>query len=100
MTNPDVRASDADRERAVAALQRHTADGRLTLDEFGERVSRALAAATHGELADLIRDLPADLPAAEQALGAPAFHSHQLVVAFLLAALALAVIGVLLAVGR
>jgi hypothetical protein len=49
--DPGLRASDDDRMRVVAALERHTAAGRLTLDEFSDRVSRALAAGTRHELA-------------------------------------------------
>jgi len=55
------RASDAERESFVAALQRHFADGRLTPEEFAERVDRALAARSLSELYALTADLP-DLP--------------------------------------
>jgi uncharacterized protein DUF1707 len=57
-----VRASDAEREQAVALLQRSFADGRLTQAELEERASAAYAARTRGQL----RDLTADLPAAGQ----------------------------------
>jgi len=57
-----VRASDAEREQAVALLQRGFADGRLALAEFEERVGAAYAARTRAQL----RDLTADLPATEQ----------------------------------
>lgn len=50
MPNRDLRVSDADRERVVRALERHTVAGRLTLDEFAERVGRVLAAVTHDDL--------------------------------------------------
>jgi Flp pilus assembly protein TadB len=53
-----IRASDEDRERAAAALGGHFAAGRLTLEEFQERLNRAYAAKTLGELADLMTDLP------------------------------------------
>jgi hypothetical protein len=59
---PDVRVSDAERERAVADLREHFAAGRLTDDELSERVSAAYAARTAGELATVRADLPA-LPA-------------------------------------
>src|SRR6266540_3561632 len=36
---PWMRASDADRQRVVDTLQGHTADGRLTLDEFAARAT-------------------------------------------------------------
>jgi hypothetical protein len=61
--DPNVRASDADRERIVEQLRQHTADGRLTMDEFEQRMSAAYAARTYGELAELTRDLPVDLGA-------------------------------------
>jgi Domain of unknown function (DUF1707) len=55
---PDLRASDADRERAVAALRHHAAAGRITLEELDERSERAYAAKTLRELAELHADLP------------------------------------------
>jgi uncharacterized protein DUF1707 len=56
---PDLRASDADRERSVAALRHHAAEGRLTVEELDERSEKAYAAKTLGELAELQADLPA-----------------------------------------
>jgi Domain of unknown function (DUF1707) len=53
-----TRASDADRERIAAALGEHYAVGRLTQEEFTERLDRAYAAKTLGELDDLVTDLP------------------------------------------
>jgi hypothetical protein len=58
---PALRASDADRERAVVLLREHAAEGRLTLEEFTERMSAAYLARTTDELEDLGRDLPAAL---------------------------------------
>jgi DNA-binding transcriptional ArsR family regulator len=55
---PDVRASDADRTTAAAALAEHYARGRLTYDEFSQRLADTLTARTHGELARAARDLP------------------------------------------
>jgi hypothetical protein len=54
---PPMRASDADRERVVALLHQACAEGRLTVEEFGERSASAYAARTHDELAVLTRDL-------------------------------------------
>lgn len=54
-----VRASDADRDRAVASLREHLAAGRLTLEEFTERTSAALAATTTADLDLPLRELPA-----------------------------------------
>jgi Domain of unknown function (DUF1707) len=59
--DPDLRASDDDREDVVRQLQRGLTTGRLTVEEFDERVRTAYAARTMGELADLIRDLPRSL---------------------------------------
>ncbi len=64
MSEPVLRAGDADRERAVAALRESLVAGRLTLDEFVERVELAHDAKTLPELAELQRDLPAERPAA------------------------------------
>src|SRR5579859_5942803 len=54
---PEVRASDADRDRVLDLLRTAVGDGRLTTDEFGERMEAALSARTLGELAVLTADL-------------------------------------------
>ena len=57
-----IRASDADRDRVAELLQEHHAAGRLTAEEFAERLDAALRARTLGELDTLLADLPhADL---------------------------------------
>lgn len=60
-TGRAIRASDADREHAVEALRDQFAAGRLTLEEFDERISAAYAAKTWTDLARLTSDLPVDL---------------------------------------
>jgi hypothetical protein len=55
---PELRASDSDREHTAAWLHESYSEGRLTLDEFQERLQHAYAAKTHGELAILTADLP------------------------------------------
>lgn len=55
---PALRASDADRERTIALLRDHMVEGRLTLEEFTERMSTAYLARTSEELEELARDLP------------------------------------------
>ena len=55
---PALRAGDADRERVVGQLRRHHLDGRLDGDELEERLERAYAARTLGDLAGLVGDLP------------------------------------------
>ena len=57
--DPRIRASDADRDRAASLLREHHAAGRLTAEEFHERMDRALEAKTLGELDELMNDLPA-----------------------------------------
>ena len=54
---PDLRASDADRERAVMTLGRAAGDGRLDVDELEERLQLAYAARTHSELELLLADV-------------------------------------------
>jgi hypothetical protein len=54
---PEVRASDANRDRVLDVLRVAMGDGRLTADEFGERMEAALSARTLGELAVLTADL-------------------------------------------
>ena len=56
--DPRIRASDADRDRATALLREHHAAGRLTAEEFGERMEAALSAKTLGEIDELLADLP------------------------------------------
>jgi hypothetical protein len=53
-----LRASDADRDQAVAQLADHHAAGRLDFEEFTDRVSQALTSKTLGELNLLFHDLP------------------------------------------
>ena len=54
---PDLRASDADRERAVLTLGRAAGEGRLDVDELEERLQAAYAARTHGALELLLADV-------------------------------------------
>lgn len=56
-----MRAADADRERVAAALREEMAVGRLTLDEFQERLSSVYAAKTWDELRAQLQDLPVDI---------------------------------------
>jgi DNA-binding transcriptional ArsR family regulator len=55
---PQVRAGDADRDAAAAALAEHFAQGRLTIDELDSRLGAVLAATTHGEISRATSDLP------------------------------------------
>jgi hypothetical protein len=55
-----LRASDGERRRVVATLQAACVEGRLNLDEYGQRVEDALAARTRAQLEALLVDLPAE----------------------------------------
>lgn len=67
MDQEGVRVSDQERDRVAAEIREHYAAGRLSEEEFDERVSAAYAARTQGQLEALRRDLPALPPSvAEQ----------------------------------
>lgn len=57
-----MRAADADRERVAEQLRSAHADGRVDLTEYDERVQRAWAARTYGELDALTADMPQARP--------------------------------------
>ncbi|MER6257280.1 DUF1707 domain-containing protein [Streptomyces sp. NPDC001584] len=56
---PELRASDADRDRVVERLRDAVAEGRLDMEEFEERLDAAYKSRTYAELEPLTRDLPA-----------------------------------------
>ena len=57
-----LRIGHADREGTAASLREHFAEGRLTLEEFQQRLAAALGAKTDRDLAAITGDLPAALP--------------------------------------
>jgi hypothetical protein len=63
----ELRASDDEREQIVTSLRDAAANGRLTLEEFSERVETVYGSRTRGELEEVTRDLPA--PAARSRKG-------------------------------
>ena len=69
------RIADADRDRVVALLRLHCTEGRLTLDEFSDRVGAVYEARTADDLDEVVRDLPVPWspsgPAGEPALARP-----------------------------
>jgi len=56
--SPEMRASDADRDRVAGILREHYAEGRLTVEEFDERLEQLYQSKTYGELERLTADLP------------------------------------------
>ncbi|MFI0484103.1 DUF1707 domain-containing protein [Actinomadura sp. 9N215] len=80
--NPDLRASDADRDRTAASLREHCAEGRITMDELQERLDAVYAAKTLGQLQEVTSDLPEEdlhqlpVPAAQpKSTASPAVRS-------------------------
>ena len=53
-----IRIGNADREATAASLREHFAHGRLTIEEFQQRLDAAFAAKTQADLARITRDLP------------------------------------------
>lgn len=60
--NAIQRIGDAERDAAVGALRDHLSAGRLTMDEFDERMTSALQAKTQADLTCLFEDLPGGAP--------------------------------------
>jgi Domain of unknown function (DUF1707) len=73
---PSMRAGHADRERTVDVLKAGFAEGRLTQDEYNERMSKAYESRTYGELSALIADLPAGPLPSVAATGPPAIWNQ------------------------
>jgi hypothetical protein len=70
---PSMRASDQERDATVQRLQVAFAEGRLADGEFDERMRAALSARTHGDLNELLTDLPAaTAPVAPRPMAPPA----------------------------
>lgn len=71
--NPEMRASDSDRDRVAESLREHCAQGRITMDELQERLEAVYAARTVGDLQQVTADLPEEdlyelpVPAAQRA---------------------------------
>ena len=53
-----LRIGDAERDRAIAALGDHFAEGRLNAEEFDQRVDQAIKARFNEDLEPLFVDLP------------------------------------------
>ncbi len=55
---PETLVSEAERDQVAALMAKHCSEGRLTLEEFSQRVEVALAARTWGELDQVLAGLP------------------------------------------
>jgi len=75
-TQPNLRIGDSERNATAAELSEHYAHGRLTLEEFNQRLDATYAAKTQADLSRITADLPhvrsggAPLPSARTARGA------------------------------
>jgi hypothetical protein len=78
MANGDyLRVGDAEREATAASLREHYAAGRLSLEEFNDRIDGAFAATTRAELRRLTNDLPYSAPPAPLPIAArQGSHDH------------------------
>ncbi|WP_438487800.1 DUF1707 SHOCT-like domain-containing protein [Streptomyces sp. S186] len=75
---PQLRASDADRERVAEILRDALAEGRLDMAEFDERFDATYQARTYGELERITADLPAAArPAAPQSTSPVSLRKDQ-----------------------
>ena len=70
----EKRASDAEREQAVARLREASAEGRLTLEELAERTALAYRAQSRAELESVTADLPAAVPGVRPVSGKRRIH--------------------------
>ncbi|MEU4452581.1 DUF1707 domain-containing protein [Nocardioides sp. NPDC023903] len=98
MSNLDnLRVSEADREEASARLAEHYSTGRLTDDDYYERLDAVWSAKVRADVEMLFTDLPKSAPqppqvARRQRKGRP--RAFPLVACFLLVAIGLVVMGV------
>jgi hypothetical protein len=97
----DLRVSDADRDRALAALSEHYQAGRLTLEEFEERSEQTLKSKTARELTSLFTDLPTGpgvTTATEQAVAVPEAGPHWPVARIIATAAGIAALAIVVSV--
>jgi hypothetical protein len=88
MARAQMRASTADRDRAVELLTRAYTEGRLDKDEHEARVERAMTASTFAELDAVVIDLPGGAPAAPPPLAPPAARTNSLAITSLICGIA------------
>lgn len=77
-SQPSLRIGDAEREAVAAELREHYAHGRLTLDEFSQRLDAVFAAKTQRDLQRITSDLPHvrpdNVPLPSARVGQPSGH--------------------------
>jgi hypothetical protein len=83
-----MRASDSDRDRIAEVLNAAYSEGRLSRDEYDERLEQAFSARTYADLDQIVADLPAGQPAAPAAEVSPVARINGLAIASLACGLA------------
>jgi hypothetical protein len=74
----DLRAGDADRAFVAGRLKVALDEGRLSVDDYDERLRQAYAATTYGDLDRVLADLPVTIPEEEaQLMPAGAYYPAQ-----------------------
>jgi hypothetical protein len=77
-SQPSLRIGDAERESVAAELREHYAHGRLTHDEFSQRLDAVFAAKTQRDLRRITSDLPHvrpdNVPLPSAGVGQPSGH--------------------------
>ncbi len=77
MAGDNIRIGDAERDQAASMLREHHAEGRLSVEEFNERLDRALTARVMDDLIPLFADLPSPRPDDPgPGLGAPSPYGY------------------------
>ena len=98
MSNLDnLRVSEAEREEASAKLAEHYSTGRLSGDDYYERLDAIWSARVRADLELLFTDLPKSTPQPPQAVHRPRRgrpRALPLIACFLLVAIGLVVMGV------
>jgi Domain of unknown function (DUF1707)/Domain of unknown function (DUF4190) len=79
-----MRACDSDRDRVVELLNAAYGEGRLSKDEYDDRLENALSARTYADLDQIV----ADLPSARATVAAPVTRINGLAIASLACGLA------------
>jgi hypothetical protein len=69
----EMRVSDVEREQVVGILREQTGAGRLTLQEFEDRLGEVYAAKTERDLQHVLRELPVQ-PAPPPSADGPAYR--------------------------
>jgi hypothetical protein len=92
-----IRAADVDRDRVAGILGTAYTEGRLSKDEYDDRLAAAFSARTYGDLDRLMADLPVLAPRAELAARpgavAPVDRTNGLALASLFCGLAQFLVG-------